>query len=492
MSNRLDSVTRIGLSSVLVLPSIAHNTAVQAQATATCTAQLQTVIPKIIQQPASRTAYWGILIQPLGSRTQPLFSYNADQLFIPASSAKLLTTAAALSALTPHFQLRTPIFSTGQAPVLQTLRIVGQGDPSLSDGRLEQVARQLKAQGVRRIATLIGDDSKFHGNWIEPSWAWEDIQGGDGLPINSLMLNGNVRVLQLTPQQVSQPLKLQWISPSVPRHLIMSNQTLTVPATAPEFVETSQSGDHLVVKGHFRVGAASETIDVPIPQPGIAFLERLRDVLQNQQIQVDRLSLATVPTTPPSQETFVSTIDSPRLPMLMTQVNQKSDNFYAEALLRQLGVVQPQHLDLSTAAQGLIRLGKTLSKLGTDPEGYRLVDGSGLSRKNLVSPRALVQTLQAMAQSPHAQIYRSTLAVAGRSGTLRQRFVGTPVQGNFQGKTGSLQGTATLAGYLTLSRTQTLAISIFTNHSTQSNENLRQTIDAVVRAITEAKSCTMS
>jgi D-alanyl-D-alanine carboxypeptidase/D-alanyl-D-alanine-endopeptidase (penicillin-binding protein 4) len=178
--------------------------------------------------------------------------------------------------------------------------------------------------------------------------------------------------------------------------------------------------------------------------------------------------------------------------MFITQVNRKSDNFYAEALLRQLGVVQPQHLDLSTAAQGLMRLGKTLSKLGISPQGYRLVDGSGLSRKNLVSPRALVQTLQAMAQSPDAQIYRSSLAVAGSSGTLRRRFVGTPVQGNFQGKTGSLQGTDTLAGYLTLSRTQTLAISIFINHSTQSNEELRQTIDAVVLAITEAKSCIMS
>jgi serine-type D-Ala-D-Ala carboxypeptidase/endopeptidase (penicillin-binding protein 4) len=491
MSNYLGSVARIGMSIFMLLPWMSRGTAVQAQVPATCTAQLQTTIPRIIQQPSWRSAYWGILIQPLGSRTQPLFSYNADQLFTPASSAKLLTTAAALSALTPQFQLRTPFFATGRAPVLQTLRIVGQGDPSLSDVQLEQVARQLKAQGVQRIATLIGDDTKFSGNRLEPSWAWEDIQGGDGLPINSLMLNGNVRSLQLTPQRLGQPLKLQWRSPSVPRQLTVSNQTLTVPAAAAEFVETSQSGDHLLVRGHFRVGAASETIDVPIPEPGIAFLERLRDILQTHQIQVDRLVLSPPSAVPPIQESLIATIDGPRLLMLMTQINQDSDNFYAEALLRQLGVTQPRGLDSSTAAQGLIRLQQTLAKRGINPQGYRLVDGSGLSRKNLVSPRALVQTLQAMAQSPDAQTYRATLAVAGRSGTLKRRFVGTLVAGKLQGKTGTLQDTAALAGYLTLSSTQTLLLSIFVNHSTQQSTDLRQTIDAVVLAITEARSCIM-
>jgi serine-type D-Ala-D-Ala carboxypeptidase/endopeptidase (penicillin-binding protein 4) len=457
-----------------------------ASAQSLCPAQLNTAIETILQQPALRSAYWGILVQDLTSGATP-YARNADQLFLPASNAKLFTTAAALAALTPQFQHQTPFFATGQPPALDVLRVVGQGDPSLSDRQLEQVAIALQSKGVRSIGTLVGDDSLFTGNLIEPSWAWEDLQGGDGLPINSLMLNGNVFSMQLTPQQLGQPLRSRWLSTGVPKNVVVQNQTLTVGASVPESVETSWEGNQLLLKAQLKAGAAPETIDVPVTNPSANFLERLRMILGDRQIQVRQLSLASAPA--PQLKTLpMASIPFPSLSVLMAEINQNSNNFYAEAALRLLAGTIPGTASQPTAQKGLAVLKQTLTRLGVDAKGYQLIDGSGLSRKNLVSPRALVQTLQAMAQPQYREIFRASLPVAGQSGTLRRRFLGTTIQGRLWAKTGTLQGIAALSGYLD-SGASPLAFSILANHSTQPNAVLQQAVDQMVLAIAQIKTC---
>jgi serine-type D-Ala-D-Ala carboxypeptidase/endopeptidase (penicillin-binding protein 4) len=458
-----------------------------AAAQSLCPAQLGTAIETILQQPSLRSAYWGILVQDLASGATP-YARNADQLFLPASNAKLLTTAAALAALTPQFQRQTPFFAAGQPPALEVLRVVGQGDPTLSDKQLDQVAIALQAKGVRSIGTLVGDDSLFTGNLIEPSWAWEDLQGGDGLPINSLMLNGNVYSMQLTPQQLGQPLRSQWLSTGVPKNVAVQNRTLTVGASVPESIETLWEGNQLVVKAQLRAGAAPETIDVPVVNPGANFLERLRTILGDRQIQVRQVSLANVPV--PQPKTLpIASIPFPPLSTLMAEINQNSNNFYAEATLRLLTSTSPGDASKSTAQRGLAILSQTLTRLGVDTAGYRLIDGSGLSRKNLVSPRALVQTLRAMAQPQYRENFRASLPVAGQSGTLRRRFAGTAVQGRLWAKTGTLQGISALSGYLERSGTSPLAFSVLANHSTQPNGVLQQAVDQVALAIAQLKPC---
>lgn len=458
-----------------------------AAAQSLCPAQLSTAIETILQQPSLRSAYWGILVQDLASGATP-YARNADQLFLPASNAKLLTTAAALAALTPQFQRQTPFFAAGQPPALEVLRVVGQGDPTLSDKQLEQVAIALQSRGVRSIGALVGDDSLFTGNPIEPSWAWEDLQGGDGLPINSLMLNGNVYSMQLTPQQLGQPLRSQWLSQGVPKNVVVQNRTLTVSASVPESVETLWEGNQLVVKAQLKAGSAPESIDVPIANPGANFLERLRAILGDRQIQVRQVSLANTPV-PQSKTLPIASIPFPSLSALMVEINQNSNNFYAEAVLRLLASTSLGDASKPTAQRGLAVLSQTLTRLGVEATGYRLIDGSGLSRKNLVSPRAIVQTLWAMAQPQYRENFRASLPVAGQSGTLRQRFAGTAIQGRLWGKTGTLQGISALSGYLERSGSSPLAFSILANHSTQPNGVLQQAVDRVVLAIAQLKTC---
>jgi serine-type D-Ala-D-Ala carboxypeptidase/endopeptidase (penicillin-binding protein 4) len=452
-----------------------------------CASQLGPAIDQIIGQPSVNTAHWGILIQALNNPSSDLYSRNADQLFLPASNAKLLTTAAALTRLTPRFRKQTPFLASGQAPNLNTLRIVGQGDPTLNDAKLEQIATILQSKGVRSIATLIGDDSVFQGPLINPTWTWDDVQGGDGLPINSLILNGNVMVLQLFPQRVGEPLGLKWRAQTPSATITIQNRSTTVNGTVQKFPEVNQEQNQLEVLGQLSSGSSPENVDVPVPNPGLAFIERFQGMLAARNIQVGQLSLANTPVAQ-AQEWPIAAINFPSLSALIAESNQQSNNLYAEVLLKLMGSLTPAP-GKSTADQGLANLQQTLTQLGVDSNGYRLLDGSGLSRQNLSSPKAMVQTLRAIAQSPYRNIFRSSLAVAGRSGTLSKRFINTEVQGRLYGKTGTLQGAAALSGYLESPTGSTIVLSILANHSTQSSSALRQAVDKIVLAIAQVNAC---
>ena len=143
----------------------------------------------------------------------------------------------------------------------------------------------------------------------------------------------------------------------------------------------------------------------------------------------------------------------------------------------------------SPADTGVKAVEQSLSKLGVNPKDYTLVDGSGLSRHNLITPQMLVKVLSLMASSPQYKTYRNSLALAGVNGTLKKRFRDTVVQGNLWGKTGSLTGVATLAGYLNLPQGENLVLSIMVNNSDRSGRELRQAIDEIVLLLSRLEKC---
>lgn len=153
-------------------------------------------------------------------------------------------------------------------------------------------------------------------------------------------------------------------------------------------------------------------------------------------------------------------------------INLNSNNGQADSLLGSLG--------------GQVAVRNALIPLGIDPDSYRQTDGSGLSRSNLTQPAAIVSLLRAMHGNP--EFYRS-LPVAGRSGTLRNRFTGTAAQGRVFAKTGTLNGVRALSGYLEHPTHGTLIFSIVVNQPGQSGTVLVNTIDRLVLALMQLESC---
>ncbi len=456
-----------------------------------CPVQLGTAIDAIINRPQFRRARWGILIQPLSPQgiNRVLYSHDAKQFFIPASNAKLLTTAAALRALGSDYRIRTSVYDAGAG----RLRVVGRGDPSITDVQLRDLAQQLKRQGVRNVKQLIVEDGYFKGEVINPNWEWEDVQADYGVSVNSLILNQNAVELTLSPQKPGQALQLSWSDAIAARQWRIENQSITAQAGTQNTVTVSAvlGQPVLRIKGQLAADAKAESFGLAILNPAEYFLQHFRQVLAAEGIRVERASVASQVSTTGERE--LAAVESLPLAALVAETNQNSNNLYAEVLLRTLQAsmqnLPTTRVDHDSAEIGLQQLKVTLTALGVDPESYVLDDGSGLSRHNLVSPEAIAQTLQLMAQTPQARVYRASLPIAGVSGSLENRFGNTLAQGRVQAKTGTVSGVVTLSGYLDIPGYQPLVFSLMVNQSDQSIATLRQAIDEIVLVLTRLRSC---
>ena len=453
-----------------------------------CPAQASDAIGRI----ANRTsAQWGILVQTQGpgATRKTLVNRNGSQLLTPASNNKVLTTAAALTKLGSQYRIRTSVFGNSTAPSLTTLRIVGRGDPSLTTAKLNTLAQQLNQKGIRQVAQLIGDDTYFRGSGINPFWDLEDTLAGYGAAVNSLILNQNSIGITLLPQGVGQPLRLQWDDPSDASGWQVDNQSITVAAGEGESIDAVRDAKQwlITITGQLQAGSASEPVSVSVPNPGNYLVQKFRNALTRSKISVAKSTLVAATPAPPGEVELV-TIDSPPLADLLYETNQESNNLYAEALLKTLGRVQTPG-SLNATESGVAAVKAILTTLGVNPQGIAAVDGSGLARRDRVSPEALVQTLQAMAQSPEAAVFRRSLPIAGVSGTLSSRFRNTAAQNRVFAKTGTLTGVLSLSGYATPPSYPPVVFSIIVNYGSGSASTYRGAIDEMVLVLTRLRSC---
>ncbi|MEH2213692.1 D-alanyl-D-alanine carboxypeptidase/D-alanyl-D-alanine endopeptidase [Nostoc sp.] len=447
-----------------------------------CSSQLGTAIDAVTNRPLFSRGRWGILVQSL-SPGQTLYSRDAQKYFTPASNLKLLTTAAALQELGANFRIRTSIYQNGNG----ILRVVGRGDPSLSDTELQKLAQQLKQKRITQIQQLSADDSYIQGDIVNPTWQWEDVQSSDGVPVSSFILNKNIFSFKLVPQAVGKSLQVLWLDPGEAKQWRIINQSITVPQNQPSYVNVTRelSGTVLRIQGQLTTNSEESLIDLPVVDPNYYFLRRFRTALATEKITLGQ----TLVVNGGVNQQEIAFVESPPLAELLAETNLNSNNLYAEALLRALAVKKLRVKTQTSADVGLEVVKASLTKLGVDPANYILVDGSGLSRRDLVTPEAFVQTLRGMAKTPTAYIYRASLPVAGKSGTLKGRFQGTPAEGIVQAKTGTLTGVVSLSGYVNAPKYEPLVFSIIVNQSNQSATVIRQAIDEVVVLLTQLQHC---
>ena len=431
-------------------------------------------ITTIINRPEFKRSRWGIMIQDLGSGCT-VYSLDAEKYFIPASNTKLLTTAAALLELGEDFRITTPIYTVGDPPFLDSLIIKGRGDPSISTDSLNNIVQQLQGLGIKRIEKLIIDDSYFDNFFINPTWEWLDIYSYYGTAVNSLILNENTVTLTVLPQKIGQKVSLNWSDAIAFQQWQVSNEAITTTEDQTYNIELDGVLGKPVLKilGEIPVDHGADVWDLAIIDPANYFLETFRDLLLQADITVRH---AEVQANNNSEAKMIAQIVSPPLPILLAEINQNSNNLYAEAILKILG----KELNSNPDSEA-IKL--SLAKLEIDPENYVLEDGSGLSRHNLITPKLLVDLLSAIAKTDRGEIYRSTLAIAQTNGTLKNRFRLSKIPLNLWGKTGTLTGVSTLSGYLEITPEETIVFSILVNNFDQKNKISRQAIDEIILLI---------
>ncbi|MBV5257593.1 D-alanyl-D-alanine carboxypeptidase/D-alanyl-D-alanine-endopeptidase [Synechococcus moorigangaii CMS01] len=443
------------------------------------TCDLSGAIAQILEQPEQSSTQWGIAIQD-PETDNVLFAHQAEMFFVPASNQKLLTTAAALVGLGPDYRYQTPLYTVGTAPNLEKLIIRGVGDPSLNTEKLTAAIAKLSQQQIRHIDQVILDSSFFPEPSINPTWEWSDLNFYYGVPVTSLMLDENAVVLTVFPTEPGQTTTVGWSDEIAAQQWQLKNQMVTAPDDTPYGGSLTQTygTTELTLTGELAADAMPDIWGLSIPDPDRYVLDKITQILGEQGITVgERFTTKTPIADDLDQGQPVGAIASEPLAELLKKTNQDSNNLFAESLYKTLLATDrdPQTI---------------LSTMGVDPATYRFRDGSGLSRHNLITPMALIQTLDAMLAHPQAEVYRDSLAIASRTGTLQNRFQGTPIENQFFGKTGTMTHVSTLSGYLDLPDDSTLLVSILANQTGQPARTTRQAIDDLVVAVHDWHRCT--
>lgn len=456
---------------------------------------LDSAIDRIVARPAFSHAFWGIEVRSLESG-RTLYERNADKGFPPASTLKLVTTAAALDALGPKARVATTVETAGRLDgrgrLLGDVYLVGRGDPGLS-GRfddasatatLEALAEALWAAGIRRIeGRLVGHEGALRGDRRGPAWMLEDLVWGYGAEVSALTFNDNVvRVTLASGERLGDPAVVE-VEPRT-SYVAVESSVSTGSEGAEEDVDLDRplGSNRILLSGVLSRGGAWEG-DVAVEDPARYAATVFREVLEAKSIQVVGDVITSSDPLPPGAR-VLATRDGIPLARRIEEVNKESQNLHAELLLRQLGL---EVLGEGSAEKGLQAVEAFLDRLEVSRAGWRLEDGSGLSHTNVVTPGGLVALLAAMDRHPDREVFRASLAEAGVSGKLEERMRGTPAEARVFAKTGSLKGVNALAGYVDTEGGERLAFAVVVSHHVASSGTATAAIDEIANLLATSR-----
>ena len=358
-----------------------------------------------------------------------IFQVNHSISMIPASNTKLFTTAVALSDLGGDFKISTKIFSDDfsieDGVINGNLYIKGFGNSTFSQNDLEQMVHEIKFKGIVKITgNIIGDDTYFDNVYKRDDWIADETANVKLPPISAITLDRNRKIIQK------------------------------------------------------RRGRRIRTSVVAVDNPPLNAASILRSKLIENGIKVGKSS--SVGKTP--DQVLQLSESGIQLRELIKLINKHSDNFLAEGLFKTIGAEASQ--DQGNAFYSTQAILDFIEDNGIFSTGTSVVDGSGISRFDQITPGAIVGLLEVMYFdiNNYNEFYNS-LSIAGVDGTLRGRMRGSLAENNFHGKTGSLNGVASLAGYLKTESSEDLIVSIIFEYQKGSGDFYRSIADDIVIAL---------
>lgn len=445
---------------------------------------------------------WGVAVTDLEGRL--LYGRNAERLFIPASNTKLVVSAAAIVMLGPDYQVRTSLYGTG--PVVDgelqgDLVLYGRGDPTFSKrcydpdeakpgvcdedpaARLRDLARQLRERGVRRVAgDLVGDGSYFDDELVHPAWETYDLNWWYAAPVSGLGFNDNAVDIAVAAADSGESQPRLELSPDVGL-AALENRAVIGPRDSRRTFDILRTadGERYVASGVLPIGASGRTEYAAVLDPSRFAALALHRALIAEGIAVrgavrstvDPFDHAAARATPALAEVTSRPLRDWVFPVLNT-----SQNWFAEVLVKHLGKV---HGTAGSWREGLaVERRFLIDSVGIDSTQFALSDASGLASNNLVTPRAFAQLLAWMRRHPQYEAFAAGLPQSGATGSLRRRFVGTPLEGRVRAKTGSISRVNTLSGYVERADGRVVVFSIQANHHTLGSSRMIPAIDSVV------------
>jgi len=471
-------------------------------------------VREVLNKPAAQQAFWGVAIADL-SNGRDVFEINAGKLFVPASNAKLVSTALALEKLGPDYRFSTEVEAGGTVRdgVLEgDLILAGGGDPTLSARTLPynerrafagdrlapmaELAQQLREAGVTQIpGAIIGDDTRYVRQEHGRGWSVNDPLWGYGAPVSALAFNDNIIEMQILPGGRAGQLARVILIPDLPYYQVNNRLKTLGTRTVPTGLQLDREPGSrtILLWGDISVRSAGRRLSLAVDDPALYAAMALRDRLEALGVEVagETLSQHAYPwefpslkrAAPPAQRPErrkLAAIESADLASMLTVVNKESQNLHAEMLLREVGYRQR---GVGSFEAGLLELEEFLEAAGLENKEFEFHDASGLSRHNLITPAGMVKLLAYMWRSPNRADYLESLAVAGEDGTLDWRFARSRARGRILAKTGSLSHVTALSGYAKTLDGRDLAFSIFVNNFSLPQSYVRRLVDQICEAM---------
>ena len=441
---------------------------------------MSTSISQALSAPCLNHCQEGVLIQSLDTG-RTVFERNSTIQFLPASNFKLVVSATALDTLGPDYRMKTSLYSTGQVDngVLKgDLILVGGGDPVLSSDQLRTMADKVKALGIKTVeGQVVADAGWFDDIRLGEGWEWDSEPYYYSAEVSGLNLDENyVGVLVNSGDKVGSPASVSLVPAT--DYLTVRNDCTTSLAGSPKTVSVDRLEAQNVIRVTgtvpfgYRNTAAEEWITVD--DPSMFTCHTFVNMLREMGVRVSgHAGSATSPNADPSEVVsangkpvpsgaqLVASVDSPPFSKMLALMNKPSDNLIAECLLKTVGKHVKGHG--STAAGADVET-NFLKRIGADTSEIAIADGSGLSRKNCISPSNLVKILTCMYHHKYAKVFLDSLPIAGVDGTLKNRMKGTRAAGNARAKTGSMTRVNCLSGFVKTRGGENLVFSIMLNH----------------------------
>ncbi len=429
-------------------------------------------------------------------------AHQPELALVPASNLKLITTAAALDLLGPDHTFRTRLALEGEiipGPggdiLVGNVRIIGGGDPSLGSPYLKGVpstgtviqrwSEAIQKLGIAEIrGGIIGDGSYWGSDGVNYAWPWSDVGNYYGSGAYGLNLHENFYFLDLLQRQragTTPPVKA--VRPDVPG-LQLTNELVSGDRGSGDqaYIFGAPYGYDSYIRGSIPVGTSRFTIKGSVPDPPLWAAQLLEGELiaGGLKISAPASSARNAATARPGQSTVIDEIVSPPLTVLMDRTNLRSNNLYAEALLREIN--KSRGVDREKLS-GTEIVTEWLASLGLNTSGVRIQDGSGLATRNFFSAGFMTDFLRSRAGQER---WRQSIPLAGRSGSMKYALRKTAGEGRVAAKSGSLDAARGYAGYIQRRDGTLLAFSVMVNNYTVESSDLKRRMLFLLRDLVTA------
>ena len=467
---------------------------------------LQQKVDQAVKAEPLKGAVVGVMVQDAAGHV--LASREPGRRMVPASNLKLVTTGTALHALGPDFRFETGIGYTGtveDGTLHGDVYIIGGGDPTL--GVVDTVAvkpdalfwrwkSMLKDAGISRIdGRIIGDGRAYEGHLENTTWGYDDTGTYYGAGCNALSYYENAVDYQVSAGVEGEPVKVSQRFPETP-WIHFSNHTSTGPAGTGNslYLYTTDLAPYAELRGTYSLDRKPKVEHFANKYGALTcayyFWQNLRDTgwdISGGYADIDRGGYVRgadfVPAYKAGTPQVLGQSTSPVLSRIVRQTNVLSDNFYAEAIFRQMGekasgiaVYDSCRVAVYDVLEGLME---------SDLAGIRLEDGSGLSRLNTASPAFLVSFLRSMTRSRGFDAFLASLPQPGE-GTLNTLLPKLPAaqKARIRVKSGSMDGVLCYSGYILDEQGKPARIfSLMVNGATAKTAALRETLGGLIEAM---------